>query len=46
MNLFNCACFSLLLNWVNRFGNRLEALEHRVEYLEKHVIIEIPEKDQ
>lgn len=37
----NCLCFGVILNWFNRFGNRLTALEQKVDYLEKHVIIDI-----
>jgi hypothetical protein len=41
MNCMNCICYGVFFQWISRFGDRLHALEQRVEYLEQHVIIDI-----
>jgi len=40
----NCLCIGLVVNWINRFGRRLDVLEQKVEYLSQHVIIDIEPK--
>ena len=46
MICMNCICYGVLFQWINRFGDRLYALEKKVEDLERHVIIDISELEK
>jgi len=41
MNPSCCICFAVIMNWVNRLGIRIAALEKKVDAIERHIIIDI-----
>jgi hypothetical protein len=39
--MMNCICFGAIFQWYHKLGLRILKLEQKVEYLERHVVIDI-----
>ena len=41
MSMMYCACLAAVFQWYHKLGLRIFKLEQKVEYLERHIVIDI-----